>query len=171
MPFLGVLAAVVAALFGFGVGFTQLPSTQTGTTLAIYAGLFSAAAWAGGSICIKNPGSGGILNLVAAIFAAASVGYLTPPQPFCYLDERGWAGNYPAFWFPCRLRPVRWTEMDMLQRRVGYLDEGFGSLKKQVNQIVTEQITDLDKRIKAMEAAANRAGSPREVGPENAGRP
>ena len=61
--------------------------------------------------------------------------------------------------------------MDMLQRRVGYLDEGFGSLKKQVNQIVTEQITDLDKRIKAMEAAANRAGSPREVGPENAGRP
>lgn len=110
---LGILAASIAALIaclGFVVGFSQYPDPDLGPRLAVAVGMGSAAAWAVASTCSSRNPLGNWFNLFAAVLAATSLGYLTPPEPFCrqITDSHGspvrWKGESWLYSRACELR-------------------------------------------------------------------
>ncbi len=106
---LGILAALIAALIaclGFIIGFAQYPDTDLGPLLAVWVGVGSAAAWAVASTCNSSNPLGSWFNLFAAVFAATSLGYLTPAELFCrqIKDNQG--------------NPSRWKGEDWLTYRL-----------------------------------------------------
>jgi drug/metabolite transporter (DMT)-like permease len=73
----GLLVAVTAVL-SFGVGFTNLGDEPDRHALGVVFALFSAVAWA-----LSTIGLSALLNLFAALFAAASAGFLAAPDKVC----------------------------------------------------------------------------------------
>jgi hypothetical protein len=76
--------AVIAAFFialgltVFGVGFLRVIGTADGIAYGVVCALFSAWAWAASTVVLTT-----VLNLFAALFAAASAGFLASPDKVC----------------------------------------------------------------------------------------
>jgi len=114
---LTIIAAGVLALIGFLFGFSQYPSAETAAAYGVFIGVASSAAWGAAALCGFFPAlivPNNYLNMFAAIFAAASLGYLAAPDPFCVAvkDRPAWQGKSWLFDVQCRLRyfPPETTE-------------------------------------------------------------
>lgn len=164
----GVTAAGILAYVGFCFGFSQYPSEETAAGYAVFVGIASAAAWAAGAVCGFLPTlilPSGFLNLFAAIFAAASLGYLTPAEPFCRpVTDRElrpeWSGNNWFFAVQCQLRvyPSRQTELQLLNKEMSELANELGKDGQTIQQAIA-RITALERRMEDIKLAPSSGGS------------
>lgn len=156
------------AYVGFCFGFSQYPSEETAAGYAVFVGIASAAAWAAGAVCGFLPTlilPSGFLNLFAAIFAAASLGYLTPAEPFCRpVTDRElrpeWSGNNWFFAVQCQLRvyPSRQTELQLLNKEMSELANELGKDGQTIQQAIA-RITALERRMEDIKLAPSSGGS------------
>ena len=115
-----IIVAAAAAVFGFGMGFLQLPRADLAPKYGVICGIGSAVAWAvwstfGNSFLgLGQPANRGVtlnnwFNLFAAAFAALSLGCLTPATAICdgMVGNAGGPAASTSFAFAslCRLRP------------------------------------------------------------------
>ena len=107
----------------------------------------------------------GFLNLFAAIFAAASLGYLTPAEPFCRpVTDRElrpeWSGNNWFFAVQCQLRvyPSRQTELQLLNKEMSELANELGKDGQTIQQAIA-RITALERRMEDIKLAPSSGGS------------
>jgi hypothetical protein len=171
-----ILAAVIACS-AFFWGFSQ-STPDSGTLYGAAVGLGSAITWAAASACGGNTTLSNWFNLFAAVFAALSLGYLTPAEPLCRaVDGFAWAGRSIPTDLLCRYRAIPTKPSDVealrndvsrLHRTVNELRFSIEELKNKTNEfegvdrILKNDGADLDRRLRILEGAAdsNHATSP-----------
>jgi hypothetical protein len=133
----------------------------------------------GASVCAAHRHfSGDWFNLFAAVFAAASLGYLTPAEPFCTAvqDSRAilsrWSGTNLASYVPCALRMISntptdfealhsnsdniqrlYVELPRLEKSISSDLKNLSESSQTAQQAFREQLLNLDQRIKRLESA------------------
>jgi drug/metabolite transporter (DMT)-like permease len=75
---IGIFLTAAAAAVAFGIGFTREFGDTDAAALGVMYGACSAIAWAASTVGLSE-----LLNLFAALFAAASAGFLATPDKVC----------------------------------------------------------------------------------------
>lgn len=164
---LTIIAASVLALAGFLFGFSQYPSAETATAYAVLVGLASSAAWGAAALCGFFPAltvPNNYLNMFAAVFAAASLGYLTGPESFCdqVRDRPAWQGKNWLFEPQCRLR---YFPLDLTERQeMSILTSEVGKDQQAVKRALA-RIAALERRLETIGPAPNPQSPPPPPGP------
>jgi hypothetical protein len=157
-----IIAASVLALVGFLFGFSQYPSAETAAAYGVLIGMASSAAWGAAALCGFFPAftvPNNYLNMFAAIFAAASLGYLTAPDPFCVeaKDRPAWQGKNWLFEVQCRLRyfPLETTARPQVSDLVNKLGGDEQVLKRALARIAA-----VERRLEAIEQSSTPQSGP-----------
>ena len=130
-------------------------------------GIGSGGAWAAASLCGNHKVLSDWLNLFAAVFAAASVGYLTPTSTFCYTTGRylpdgalELVGKNFLWSLPCGYRvehaPPK-TEVELhlsaLDKRVGDLRGHVDATARELRRASAEGLSLASSRMQRVEAS------------------
>lgn len=104
------------------------------------------------------------LNMFAAVFAAASLGYLTGPESFCdqVRDRPAWQGKNWLFEPQCRLR---YFPLDLTERQeMSILTNEVGKDQQAVKRALA-RIAALERRLETIGPAPNPQSPPPAPGP------